>query len=150
LWAHMTFVPLFCIYFLASLWTHSFLHHFYQINYIVFLLSWAHMTFVLLFYIFFFGVFVTKVFFNIFIKWTTCFSFLYEPTWLLSLCFTSIFFHQKLMGQKISSFISFFEWLYVAWKQEYNFVLCLLPTWAFMWYYIILKGFFFVDHVGQK
>ncbi len=34
-------------------WTHSFLHHFYQINYMFFFLLWAHMTFVPLFYIYF-------------------------------------------------------------------------------------------------
>jgi hypothetical protein len=33
----------------------------------------------------------------------------------------------------------FFEWFYVTWKQEYHFVLYLLPTWASIWHYTILE-----------
>ncbi len=47
------------------------------------------------------------VFSTIFIISTMCFSFFCGPTWFLSLHFTSIFFHLKPMGKKISSFVYF-------------------------------------------
>jgi len=40
------------------------------------------------------------------------------------------FFHQVLMWEKHIIIYLFSEWFYIAWKQEYTFVLCLLPTWA--------------------
>jgi hypothetical protein len=57
------------------------------------------------------------------------------------------FFPIKCQWGKKYHHLFVFEWLYIAWKQEYTFVLCLLPTWASnMWSnHIIWKEFYLLS-----
>lgn len=83
------------------------------------------------------------IFFTIFIKSTTCFSFLCGPTLLLSFCFTSNFFHLKPMGEK--NIFIYLLMILCSMKIRIFFLFCLLLTWASMWYYIIWKEFFWMS-----
>jgi hypothetical protein len=65
----------------------------------------------------------------------------------LSFCSTYFFFHPMPMGEKHPIIYLFFEWFYVAWKQEYTYVFFLLLKWpSNMWSnHIIWKEFFLLS-----
>jgi hypothetical protein len=100
------------------------------------------------------------VLFTIFVKSTTChltfgftcicFFFLLWAHMTFVPLFYIIFLSSSANGGKNIIIYLLFEWFYVAWKQEYTFVLCLLPTWTSnMWSnHIIQKEFFFVILAG--